>query len=66
VTVIDAVVSPVLQVFPLDSLDVSVTLPPGQKVVGPLAEMVGVTGVVTLTVTALDVTEHPEEEFVTV
>ena len=31
--------------MPLALLDVSVTLPPGQKVVGPPAEIVGVAGI---------------------
>ena len=35
-------VAPLLQVFPVAALDVKVTLPPEQKVVGPLAEIVGV------------------------
>jgi hypothetical protein len=56
----------VLQRFPVDSLEVRVTLPPEQKVVGPLAEMIGITGVVTLTVTIVDVAEHPTEPVLTV
>jgi hypothetical protein len=42
--VIDCVVAPVLQVFPVALEDVNVTLPPEQKVVGPLADTVGVVG----------------------
>ena len=44
-TVIDCVVSPVDHVLPAAELDVNVTEPPEQKVVGPFAEMVGVEGV---------------------
>ena len=41
-------------------LDVSVTLPPVQKVVGPLAVTTGVEGFAfTVTVVAADVAEHP-------
>jgi hypothetical protein len=43
-TVIDCVVAPVLQMFPVALLLVSVTLSPAQKVVGPLAVMDGVAG----------------------
>lgn len=43
-TVMDCVVAPVLQVFPVALDEVNVTLPPVQKVVGPLAETVGVLG----------------------
>lgn len=50
---IDCVVAPVLQVFPLALLDVSVTLLPEQNDNGPPAEMVGVAGN-GLTVTVLD------------
>ena len=39
--------------FPLALLDVSVTLPPAQNVVGPLGVIVGVAGI-GLTVTAVD------------
>jgi hypothetical protein len=49
-TVIVFVVAPVDQVFPVNSLEVKVTLPPEQKVVGPLALIVGVV-VVEFTVT---------------
>ena len=47
-------------------LEVKVTLPPAQKVVGPLAEIVGVTGVVIVTFIGVDVAEQPDVEFVTV
>ena len=47
-------------------LEVKVTLPPAQKVVGPLAEIVGVTGVVIVTFIGVDVAEQPEFELVTV
>jgi hypothetical protein len=52
-TVIDCVVAPVLQVFPVALDDVRVTLPPAQNVVGPLAETVGVAGI-EFTVTVAD------------
>jgi hypothetical protein len=48
----DCVVSPVDHVFPEAEEDVSVTLPPVQKLVGPLALIVGVAGV-GFTVTAV-------------
>ncbi len=38
------VVSAVLQTFPVTAEDVSVTLPPEQKVRGPPAVMVGIVG----------------------
>jgi hypothetical protein len=44
VTLIDCVVSPVLQRFPVAILDVNVTLDPAQKVNGPLADIIGVEG----------------------
>ena len=40
----DCVVSPVDQLFPEAAEEVSVMLPPEQKVVDPLAEMVGTAG----------------------
>jgi hypothetical protein len=40
----DGVVAPVDQLLPVAEEDVSVTLPPSQKVVGPLAIMVGLAG----------------------
>jgi hypothetical protein len=55
-TVIDCVVAPVDQVFPVAEDEVNVTLPPVQNVVDPLAEMVGVAGSgFTITVVATDV-----------
>ena len=44
-TVIDCVVAPVDQTFPVADEDVKTTLPPEQNVVGPPAEIVGVAGV---------------------
>ena len=44
VTVIDCVVSPVDQRFPLEAEEVSMTEPPSQKVVGPAAVIVGTEG----------------------
>lgn len=41
---IDCVVSPVDQVFPVAEEDVNTTSPPEQKVVGPPAEIAGVAG----------------------
>ena len=41
----DCVVAPVDHTLPLAALDVSVTLPPAQNVVGPEAVIVGVAGV---------------------
>ena len=66
VTVIDCVVSPLLHVFPELALDVNVTLPPGQKEVGPFAVIVGVEGDVTFTMMGVDVAEQPLEPTVTV
>ena len=45
-TVIDCVVAPVDQRFPLADEEVNTTFPPAQKVVDPLAEIVGVAGIV--------------------
>jgi hypothetical protein len=60
--VIDCVVSPVDQVFPDAALEVKVTEPPWQKVVGPLEEMVGVVGFeFTVTTVATDVEVQPPE-----
>ena len=60
VTVVVVVKSPVLQLFPLDALEVSTTLPPVQKVVGPPL-IVGVGGIgLTVTTTAFETAEvHP-------
>lgn len=44
-TVIACVVAPFDQMFPVADEEVNTTLPPAQKLKGPLAEMVGVTGV---------------------
>ena len=43
-TVIDCVVAPLDQIFPVADDEVSVTLPPWHKVVAPEAEIVGVSG----------------------
>jgi hypothetical protein len=65
-TVIECVVAPVDHVFPEAALEVKVTLPPEQKVVGPLAEIVGVLGVgFTVTVVPAEVEEQPLVVFVT-
>ena len=42
---IDWVVAPVDQVFPVEDEEVSTTFPPSQKVVEPLAVIVGAAGV---------------------
>ena len=57
------VVAPVDHKYPTPELDVSVTLPPEQKVVGPEAVMVGVAGKgFTVTTVAADGTLwHPLE-----
>ena len=55
VTVMDWVVAPLLQVLPVAALDVSVTLPPSQKVVAPDVLTVGVAGTgFTVTVTGVE------------
>ena len=55
-------VAPVLQVFPVAALEVKVTLPPEQNVVGPLVDIVGVEGAgLTVTTVAADVPVHPPE-----
>ena len=65
-TTILCVVSLVDHVFPLVALEVNVTLPPWQKVVAPLAVMVGVVGIgFTVTFTLADVAEQPAESTVT-
>jgi hypothetical protein len=59
--VIEGVVAPVDQRLPVEEEDVSVTLPPVQKAVGPLAVIVGVAGVaLTETVVPAEVAEQPE------
>jgi hypothetical protein len=57
----------VLQIFPVGSLDVNTTLPPGHSVVEPLAEIVGVVGdELVVTVIPADVAEQVPELTVTV
>ncbi len=54
-TVIDCVVAPFDQIFPVALLEVNITLSPEQKVVGPLAVTVGPAGVgLTVTVIAFE------------
>jgi hypothetical protein len=66
-TVIDCVVAPFDQVFPVADEEVNVTEPPAQKVVGPPAIMVGTAGSgFTVTVVAADIDEHGPFETVTV
>ena len=56
----DCVVAPVDQTFPVDEEEVRMTLPPVQKVVGPLAVMTGVS--LETTVIAVEGSEvHPLE-----
>ena len=51
-------VAPVDQVFPVAFDEVNTTLPPAQKLNGPLAEMVGADGVAsTVTVTGCELNE---------
>jgi hypothetical protein len=65
-TVIDCVVAPVLQVFPLALDDVNVILFPAQKVVGPLAETTGALGnAFTVTVVFAEVAVQPAAPTVT-
>ncbi len=53
------VVAPLLQTLPITELEVKITFPPSQKVVGPFAEIVGVTGNgFTTTVVALELAEQ--------
>ena len=66
-TVIDWVVAPVDQIFPLAAEDVKVMDPPAQNEFGPLPEIVGTGGVgFTVTVAATDVEEQEPFETVTV
>lgn len=58
-TVIACVVAPVDHKYPAAALDVNVTLPPWQKVVGPPAVIVGVGFGFTVTVVADEVAVHP-------
>ncbi len=65
-TVMDCVVAPVLQVFPVALDDVNVILFPEQKVVGPLAATTGVLGNgFTVTVVFAEVAVQPVELTVT-
>jgi hypothetical protein len=67
VTVIDCAVDPFDHVLPEVLDEVSVTDPPEQKVVGPLAEIVGAVGAAfTVTVSGLDVAKHDPLETLTV
>lgn len=67
VTVMDCVTAPVDQVLPVAEDDVKVTEPPEQKVVGPLAVIVGVAGTgVTVTTVAAEVEEQDPLKTVTV
>ena len=56
---IDGVVSPLDHRYELAALAVSVTLPPAQSVVGPLALIVAVGNGLTVTFVEADVAEHP-------
>ena len=59
-TVIDCVVAPVDHAYVVAALDVSRTLPPAQKVVGPPAVIIGVPGLeFTITVVVAEVAEQP-------
>jgi hypothetical protein len=62
VTAILAVVAPVDQRYVVPALEVNVTLPPVQKVNGPLAVIVGIGGIgLTVTDVAADGAEvHPD------
>jgi hypothetical protein len=63
----DCVVSPVLQLLPFVKLDDNVIEPPSQKVVGPLAEIVGeIEDELIVIKVPADVAEHPPELKVTV
>ena len=54
------VVAPLLQTLPITELEVKTTFPPVQKVVAPLAAIVGVVGnAFTVTAVALEVAEQP-------
>jgi len=66
-TVMDWLVAPLDQVFPVALDEVNVTEPPAQKVVVPLAVIVGVAGPGEIeTTVALDVEEHDPFVIVTV
>jgi hypothetical protein len=63
----DCVVAPFDQVFPVADEEVNVTEPPAQKVVGPLAVIVGTAGSgLTVTVVAAETEEQGPFETVTV
>lgn len=64
-TVIDCVVAPLDQRFPVLIEDVSVTLPPWQKVVAPEAVIVGVAGNGVTVTFVLAETAEVQPEFVT-
>jgi len=65
-TVIDCVVAPFDQTFPVALDEVNVTEPPEQKVVAPLAFIIGVVGAVfTVTVVGLEEVEHNPFDTVT-
>lgn len=65
-TIIDCVVAPVDQVFPLTAEDVKVTELPAQKVVEPPAVIVGTAGSgLTVTVVDADADEQPFAETAT-
>jgi hypothetical protein len=56
----EGVVAPVDQTLLVAELDVSVTLPPSQNVVGPPAEIVGAGGLLfTVTTVGAETLEHP-------
>ena len=57
--VIDCVVAPLLQRYDAPGLEVSTTLPPHARLVGPDAVIVGVAGVLTVTVVGADVALQP-------
>jgi len=67
-TVIDWLLAPFDHKLPVEAEDVSTTLPPAQKVVGPPAVIVGAAGAgVTETVTAVELgEEHPPASLTTV
>ena len=53
--VILCVVAPLLHSIPLATDEVSITLPPGQNVSGPFADIVGIRGVIRFTIVAAEV-----------
>jgi hypothetical protein len=62
VTEIVCVDAPVLQVLPVALLELRITLPPAQNVVGPPAVMVGVGGrAIVFTVTEAGLDKQPPE-----